>query len=71
MWSQDDSDDEVLVMVVRTGWNTAAGSMLREVVASSRPSVQKPLVQVTSHGPSYSTPLLSGQPGILPGFSLN
>ena len=49
MWSQDDSDDEVLVMVVRTGWNTSAGSMLREVVASSRPPVAKSLVQVTLH----------------------
>ena len=34
-------------MVVRTGWNTAAGSMLREVVASSRPPVENmSLVQV-------------------------
>ena len=48
MWSQDDSDDEVLVMVVRAGWNTAAGSMLREVVATSRPPVENmSLVQVT------------------------
>lgn len=50
VWNGEDSRDEVLVMVVRTGFNTTMGSMVRELVAPTKVfQKEAPFVTVSSH----------------------
>ena len=46
MWNPEDSEDEVLVMVCRTGLNTLMGSNIRELLAPTKGTNQKDLVVV-------------------------
>ena len=36
VWNDEDQDDEVLAMVVRTGCNSTIGNMLRRAIRPSR-----------------------------------
>lgn len=38
MWNEEDSEDEVLAMVVRTGLYTSMGAMMRQVVYNAKPA---------------------------------
>ena len=40
VWNAEDTEDEVLAMVCRTGLNTQMGSMLRELVAPSKQAAE-------------------------------
>ena len=44
VWNPEDSEDEVLVMVCRTGLNTLMGSNIRELLAPAKVINQKDLV---------------------------
>ena len=45
VWNEEDAEDEVLGMVVRTGMCTSMGAMMRQVIYSARP-MSNPLVLV-------------------------
>ena len=40
VWNAEDTEDEVLAMVCRTGLNTQVGSMVRELVAPSKQAAE-------------------------------
>ena len=52
VWNEDQADEEVLAMVVRTGLCTAMGDMLRQVIApvSETNSFKDPFVTVSMFG---------------------
>ena len=41
VWNPEDQQEEVLVMIVRTGFNTVTGAMVRELVAPTKVFIQK------------------------------
>lgn len=41
VWNPEDQQEEVLVMIVRTGFNTVMGAMVRELVAPTKVFIQK------------------------------
>ena len=48
MWNPDDNEDEVLVMVCRTGLHTTMGRMVRQLVAPSQAAMEKdPFIPVS------------------------
>lgn len=38
VWNEEDAEDEVLAMVVRTGLHTSMGEMMRQVVYNAMPA---------------------------------
>ena len=52
MWNEDNADEEVLAMVVRTGLHTTMGEMLRHVFA--------PVNEITAMDPFCKVCLLKG-----------
>lgn len=38
VWNEEDAEDEVLAMVVRTGLHTTMGGMMRQVVYNATPA---------------------------------
>ena len=38
VWNEEDAEDEVLAMVVRTGLHTSMGGMMRQVVYNAMPA---------------------------------
>ncbi len=48
MWNPENSAEEVLVMVCRTGLNTAMGSTIRELLVPAKVTKRDPVVTVCS-----------------------
>ena len=46
VWNPENSAEEVLVMVCRTGFNTAMGSTIRELLVPAKVTKRDPVVQV-------------------------
>lgn len=41
VWNPEESQEEVLVMIVRTGFNTVMGAMVRDLVSPTKVFIQK------------------------------
>ena len=41
VWNEEDAEEEVLAMVVRTGLHTSMGAMMRQIVYNSRPTMPR------------------------------
>lgn len=48
VWNEEDAEEEVLAIVVRTGLHTSMGAMMRQIVYNSRPSMPR-FIKVSSH----------------------